>query len=38
MYVPVVTNKVFKGKYIIKILVKQGNPSKTYHFGQKLDL
>lgn len=38
MYVPVVTNKVFKGKYIIKILVKQGNPSKTYHFCQKLDL
>ena len=38
MYVPVVVNKVFHGKYVIKILVKQGDPSKTYHFCQKIDL
>jgi hypothetical protein len=31
--VPVVTNNIFKGKYVIKIIVKQGDPSKTYHFN-----
>lgn len=38
VYVPVVTNKAFKGKYVIKILVKQGNPSKTYHFSSQIIL
>lgn len=38
MYVPVVTNKVFKGKYVIKIIVKQGDPSKTYHFSNVIAL
>lgn len=38
VYVPVVTNKVFKGKYIIKIIVKQGDPSKTYHFSNVISL
>jgi hypothetical protein len=36
--VPVVTNKVFKGKYVIKIIVKQGDPSKTYHFSNVISL
>jgi hypothetical protein len=35
-YVPVVKNKVFSGKYITKIIVKQGDPSQTYCFTQKL--
>jgi hypothetical protein len=38
VYVPVVANKVFKGKYIIKIIVKQGDPSKTYHFSNVVSL
>ena len=38
MYVPVVENKKFKGKYIIKIIIKQGDPSKTYHFNQIIEL
>lgn len=29
---------MFRGKYVIKIIVKQGDPSKTYHFGQKIEL
>jgi hypothetical protein len=36
--VPVVTSKVFKGKYVIKIIVKQGDPSKTYHFSNVIAL
>ena len=35
---PVVASKQFKGKYIIKIVVKQGDPSKTYHFSQIIEL
>ena len=38
VYVPVVESKKFKGKYIIKIIVKQGDPSKTYHFNQVIEL
>jgi hypothetical protein len=38
VYVPVVTNKVFRGKYIIKIIVKQGDPAKTYRFAQRIEL
>lgn len=33
-----VANKVFNNKYIIKIIVKQGDPSKTYHFSQEIEL
>ena len=36
MYVPVVSNKKFKGKFVIKIVVKQGNTAKLYHFNQIL--
>ena len=38
MYVPVVNNKKFKGKFVIKIVVKQGNTSKLYHFNQTVEL
>jgi len=33
-FVPVLKNRTFQGKYVIKILVKQGDPSKLYHFAQ----
>ena len=38
IYVPVVSSKVFKGKYVIKIIVRQGDPARTYHFAQKIEL
>jgi hypothetical protein len=34
----VVADKVFKGKYVIKLIVRQGDPSRTYHFAQKVEL
>lgn len=35
-YIPVVKNKTFSGKYVTKIIVKQGDPIQTYCFVQKL--
>lgn len=37
-FVPVLKDKTFQGKYVIKIIVKQGDPSKVYHFAQTLKL
>jgi len=35
-FVPVVKSKTFSGKYVIKILVQQGEPCQTYCFSQKI--
>jgi hypothetical protein len=33
-----VKNKIFSGKYITKINIKQGDPSQTYSFAQKIQM
>lgn len=33
---PVVKNKAFTGRYLIKINIVQGDPSQTYCFSQKI--
>lgn len=37
-FVPILRNKEFEGKYIVKIIVQQGDPAQTYFFSQKLKL
>ena len=37
-FVPVLIRKEFIGKYITKIVVKQGDPSRVYYFGEKIKL
>lgn len=35
---PVLIQKEFVGKYITKIVVQQGDPSRVYYFGEKIKL
>lgn len=37
-FVPVVSKGKFTGKYLVKIIVKQGDPRQLYCFVQKLQL
>lgn len=37
-YIPVVKGKTFSGKFVTKINVKQGDPTQTYCFVQKVQL
>jgi len=37
-FVPVVKNKTFSGKHLVKINVMQGDPSQTYCFVQKVQI
>lgn len=37
-FVPVLTGKYFEGRYLIKIIVKQGHPSQTYCISRKIML
>ena len=37
-FVPVVGKKQFEGKYIIKIIVRQGDPSRYYCFSHQVTI
>jgi hypothetical protein len=37
-FVPVLQRKEFGGKYVVKIVVQQGDPSRVYYFGERIKL
>ena len=37
-FVPLLKGKKFTGKYLIKIIVQQGEPTSVYCFSQKIQL
>ena len=37
-YIPVKRGGDFEGKYVVKVIVKQGDPSQVYCFGERIKL
>jgi hypothetical protein len=37
-FVPILRRKEFEGKYVVKIIVQQGDPSRVYFFGERIKL
>ena len=37
-FVPILRKEVATGRYVIKIIVQQGDPTQTYCFSQKVQL
>ena len=37
-YIPVMKGGEFEGRFVVKIIVKQGDPSQVYCFGERIKL